>query len=64
MCVFCPRCSTLRVGLAADKTKGLTMEIVFLGIVIDSRAMECRLQTDKVENLRIEIKGMMGQSKV
>lgn len=52
------------VPLAADKTEGPTTEISFLGIIIDSGVMECRLPVDKVEVLRIEIWGMLGQCKV
>ena len=52
------------VPLAADKTEGPRTELMFLGIMIDSEKMECRLPRDKVENLRMEIRGMVGQDKV
>lgn len=40
------------VPLAPDKTEGPTTVIKFLGILIDSERMECRLPDDKVEDLR------------
>ena len=52
------------VPLAADKTEGPTTVLSFLGIMIDSEAMECRLSADKVENLRLEIRGLLGRDKV
>ncbi|XP_040186277.1 uncharacterized protein LOC120918659 [Rana temporaria] len=52
------------VPLAADKTEGPTTELSFLGIVIDSQAMECRLPPDKVENLRLAIRDFLGRNKV
>lgn len=40
------------VPLAPDKTEGPATEIKFLGIVIDSGRMECRLPEDKLVDLR------------
>ncbi|KAM4045389.1 uncharacterized protein ACNLHF_009217 [Anomaloglossus baeobatrachus] len=39
------------VPLASDKTEGPSTLIKFLGILIDSEAMECRLPDDKVSDL-------------
>lgn len=40
------------------------MVITFLGIVLNSGAMECRLPLDKLEALKVEIMGMLGLRKV
>ncbi|XP_040211442.1 uncharacterized protein LOC120942272 [Rana temporaria] len=52
------------VPLAPDKTEGPRSVIQFLGIVIDSEAMECRLPADKLEGLKEEVRGMIGMRKV
>lgn len=41
------------IPLAPDKTEGPATEIRFLGIVIDSLKMECRLPEDKVLDLKL-----------
>lgn len=52
------------VPLAADKTEGPTTEISFLGIVIDSMAMECRLPQGKLLDLQTEIRQVHGMKKI
>lgn len=52
------------VPLAPDKTEGLVMEIMFLGIVIDSERMECSLLDEKVHDLHMGVHRVMGQKKV
>lgn len=52
------------IPLAADKTEGPCTVITFLGIVLDTEAMECRLPDDKLEDLKSEIAGIMGLRKV
>lgn len=39
--------------LSPDKTEGPSSRIQFLGILIDSKAMECSLPVDKLEDLRL-----------
>lgn len=52
------------IPLAADKTEGPCSVITFLGIVLDSDAMECRLPEEKLEDLRKEVAGLIGLKKV
>ncbi|XP_077338353.1 uncharacterized protein LOC143983017 [Lithobates pipiens] len=52
------------VPLAGDKTEGPVTELNFLGIVIDSMAMECRLPENKLRDLQAELAGMQGRPKV
>lgn len=52
------------IPLANEKTEGPCKVITFLGIVIDSEAMECRLPEDKLEDLKKEIAGLLGLQKV
>lgn len=52
------------VPLAADKIEGPTTEISFLGIVIDSMAMECRLPQEKLVDLQTEIRRIHGMKKI
>lgn len=40
------------VPLAPNKTEGPATELWFLGIAIDTVAMECRLPLDKLEDLK------------
>ncbi|XP_073479765.1 uncharacterized protein [Aquarana catesbeiana] len=47
------------IPLAPKKTEGPSTVISFLGIVLDSVAMECRLQEDKLADLKREIAGTM-----
>jgi hypothetical protein len=48
-------CSKLGVPLAADKCEGLTTCLTFLGIAIDTAAMELRLPQAKLARLKGEI---------
>lgn len=43
------------VPLASDKMEGPASEVKFLGIVLDSVAMECRLPLDKVQDLLLVV---------
>lgn len=47
----------LGVPLTKDKCEGLVTRITFLGIEIDSLAMELRLPSDKLHRLQDELKG-------
>ena len=49
-------CQRLGVPLAPDKCEGPTTCITFLGIVIDSWAMELRLPRDKLHRVKAELK--------
>lgn len=51
------------VPLAADKTEGPVTELCFLGIVIDSMAMECRLPLDKLADLKGTVSAAMQSKK-
>jgi len=44
--------SRLRLPFADEKTTGPTTQVVFLGIQIDTDAMECRLTDERVSKLR------------
>lgn len=50
------------VPLAPDKTEGPATVVKFLGIVLDSVAMECRLPLDKVQDL-LAVVGQVRRSK-
>ncbi|XP_077309137.1 uncharacterized protein LOC143928250 [Lithobates pipiens] len=52
------------VPLAAEKTEGPVGVLSFLGIVIDSAAMECRLPDDKLADLQRAIREIQGRRKV
>lgn len=52
------------VPLAADKTEGPATELRFLGIIIDTIAMECRLPLDKLEDLKEEVAGALRGKKI
>ena len=52
------------VPLSPEKTEGPSAEMTFLGITLDSMAMECRLPEDKLEAMKAEIRGMLGVRKV
>lgn len=52
------------IPLAADKTEGPTSSIKFLGIVIDSQAMECHLPEDKLLSLKEEVRLVFGKHKI
>lgn len=52
------------VPLAPEKTEGPTTELKFLGIVIDSVRMECRLPEDKVQDLRLVVHKAKGSHKI
>lgn len=52
------------IPLAADKTEGPTSSIKFLGIVIDSQAMECHLPDDKLLSLKEEVRLVFGKHKI
>lgn len=52
------------VPLAPEKTEGPVTEIRFLGIMIDSDRMECRLPEDKVADLRLVVGAAMGARKI
>lgn len=52
------------ISLAADKTEGPATELFFLGITIDSLAMECRLPVDKLVALWIEVSRASGLHKL
>ncbi|XP_040197615.1 solute carrier organic anion transporter family member 1C1-like [Rana temporaria] len=52
------------VPLSPEKTEGPSTEMTFLGITLDSMAMECRLPEDKLEAMKAEIRGMLGVRKV
>lgn len=52
------------VPLAPEKTEGPATVVKFLGIVIDSVEMECRLPVDKLEQLKSAVAGAMGKRKI
>lgn len=52
------------IPLAPDKTEGPTTVISFLGIVVDSEAMECQLPEEKLRALQAEIRAIVGLCKV
>ncbi|XP_040294444.1 uncharacterized protein LOC121005739 [Bufo bufo] len=52
------------VPLAVDKTVGPATELSFLGIVIDTQRMECRLPVDKVSDLRTEVAAALAAKKI
>lgn len=52
------------IPLAPEKTEGPRKVIIFLGIILDSEAMECHLPEDKLEDLKQAIRGMLGKHKV
>ncbi|XP_044128316.1 uncharacterized protein LOC122921997 isoform X1 [Bufo gargarizans] len=52
------------VPLAVEKTVGPVTELCFLGIVIDTVRMECRLPADKLLDLRREISQAIGREKI
>lgn len=52
------------VQLAAEKTEGPVTTIKFLGTVIVSELMECRLPGDKVEDLRGVLSVALGSKKI
>lgn len=45
-------CNMLGLPMAADKTEGPAQRLTFLGIELDSLAMEARLPADKLQSLR------------
>lgn len=51
-------CCRLGVPLAADKTLGPVTELTFLGLVIDTAAMEYRLADERVAKLRERLAGV------
>lgn len=52
------------IPLAPEKIEGPSTAITFLGIFLDSGAMECRLREDKLAALKAAIEGMLGLRKV
>lgn len=52
------------IPLAPDKTEGPTTVISFLGIMVDSEVMACRLPEDKLRALQAEIRATVGLRKV
>lgn len=52
------------VPLAPEKTEGLSTWVKFLGILIDSDRMECRLPEDKVKDLRFLVHLAKGVKKL
>lgn len=49
-----------RIPLAPEKTEGPTRVLSFLGIVLDSGAMECGVLEDTLMALKEEIRSMLG----
>ena len=45
-------CKLLGIPMAADKTEGPVQKLTFLGIELDSKEMQMRLSTDKLQSLR------------
>lgn len=52
------------IPLAPEKTEGPSTEMQFLGIIIDTQAMECRLPTAKLEDLRLLVRAALQAKKV
>ncbi|KAM4043794.1 uncharacterized protein ACNLHF_014075 [Anomaloglossus baeobatrachus] len=52
------------IPLAPDKTEGPAPVMCFLGIEIDTIAMECRLPAEKVRDLRSAVSGVKAAKKV
>lgn len=52
------------IPLAVDKMEGPTSSIKFLGIEIDSWAMECRLPDNKLHALKEEVRLTSGKHKI
>lgn len=52
------------IPLAPEKTEGPCTVITFLGIVLDSEAMECRLPEAKLADLKTKIASLIGLRKV
>lgn len=52
------------IPLAPGKTEGPSTVIQFLGIIIDTRLMECRLPSDKLEDLRRGVAEALAAKKV
>ena len=53
--VYCDMCNRLGVPLPEEKCEGLATHIIFLGIKIDSMAMELRLPLDKLHRIQDEL---------
>lgn len=58
------RADRFGIPVAPEKTGEPSTVITFLGVVLDSGAMECRLSEDKLANLKGEIAGVIGLRKV
>ncbi|XP_068110929.1 toll-like receptor 7 [Hyperolius riggenbachi] len=57
-------CQSFGIPLAIAKTEGPTTSLKFLGVHIDTLAMECSLPLDKVSDLKTTIQNMVGRKKV
>lgn len=64
-CQHCSR-SLRHLGflLAEEKTVGPATVLSFLGIVIDTEKMECRLSEDKVRDLRVVVDRALRSPKI
>lgn len=49
--------------MARKKTEGLTMVLKFLGIIIDTTLMDCRLPSDNLEDLWTTVAAVAQRSK-
>lgn len=58
------RADRFGIPVAPEKTGGPSTVITFLGVVLDSGAMERRLSVDKLANLKGEIAGVISLRKV
>ena len=53
--IFTQACADLGVPLAAEKTKGPSTQLTFLGILLDTNRMEIHLPNDKLQHIRTEL---------
>jgi len=61
---FMELCHDLGVPIAPNKTMGPSTTLPFLGITLDTVAMEARLPQDKLDKCRAHIQNFLGRSKV
>ena len=61
--IFIQLCRDLGVPLAAEKMKGPSTSLTFLGITLDTRKMEIRLPSEKLQRIKIILQEWLGRKK-
>ena len=54
-------CGTLGVSIAQEKCEGPTTCLTFLGIEIDTQALELRLPADKLNRVQMTVREWLGR---